>query len=130
MRRDWRDALAHHEGKPCRVCVRWPRELAHVIPRESDWRGRRGRGVVRVHPLAVVPLCVTHHRAYDSHQLDLLPHLKQEELQHAFALVGEGEALRRIRGWKMAGIPAYSRVQSRNSLTASSGTSGRPIGSF
>lgn len=102
MRRDWRDAVEHHDGKGCRVCLRWPRELAHVIPRENDWIGRRDRRVVRVDPLAVVPLCGEHHRSYDTFQLDLLPYLKPEEIAHACSVIGEGNAVRRIRGARLA----------------------------
>lgn len=102
MRRDWRDAVAHHDGKGCRVCLRFPRELAHIIPREHDWIGLRNRRVVRVHPLAVCPLCGHHHALYDSHQFDLLPHLTADEIGHAVSVIGEGNALRRIQGARLA----------------------------
>jgi len=102
MRRDWREAVARHDSQPCRVCLRWPRELAHVIPRTFDrQRGTLGV-VVRVDPLSVVPLCDRHHWLYDSHRLDLTPHLTREELDRAASVVGRVEALRRISGGRAA----------------------------
>ena len=99
IRRDWSAALAAHQGKPCRVCLSLPRELAHVIPRAFDRQPYiNQRRVVTVHPLAVVPLCKHHHLLYDSHRLDLHPYLTADELAFAVARVGEGDALRRIRG--------------------------------
>ena len=80
---------------PCRVCCRWPRDLAHVLPREYD--ERRG-ATAYVHSLAVVPLCPEHHSAYDRHILDLAPYLLEREITHAATRVGLGRAIRRISG--------------------------------
>ena len=97
LKREWADAVAAHEGWPCRVCLRHPRELAHVIGRARD--ERRSRTTAYVHPLDVVPLCREHHVAYDAHELDLLPHLLPAELERAIQVAGSREAaLRRIRG--------------------------------
>ena len=56
-------------------------------------------------PLCVVPLCRRPcHRAYDSGELDLLPHLEPEwraQLAHAVGHVGLIGALRRISGATM-----------------------------
>jgi hypothetical protein len=80
---------------PCRVCCRWPRELAHVLPRRYD--ERRG-AIAYVHPHAVIPLCPEHHAAYDRLELNLGPYLLEPEIEHAAARIGWGQALRRING--------------------------------
>lgn len=110
VRRDWRDAVAHHEGRGCRVCLRWPRELAHVIPRTYDRRRGAMTGTIRVHPLAVVPLCVVHHRLYDSRQLDLTPHLKPAELDHAFSVIGRERTLAYVQSRSETLTPPPTRV--------------------
>lgn len=90
-RRSWEDAVRHHEGKGCRVCLKQPRELAHTIGRKYDEGGY-------VHPLSVVPLCREHHGQYDAHALDLRPYLREEEVQWAITRLGRGEAMRRFAG--------------------------------
>jgi hypothetical protein len=100
MRRDWSDAVNCWANKPCVVCARWPRELAHVLGREYDTRSGFGRvKVAYVHPHSVVPLCQKHHRLYDLHQFDLWPYVKDmpEVIEWAFDRIGEGRALVRIR---------------------------------
>ena len=66
---------------------------AHLIPRSLGGCGD---------PLCVVPLCRRPcHRAYDSGELDLLPHLEpawRAQLAHAVGHVGLIGALRRISG--------------------------------
>jgi hypothetical protein len=50
-------------------------------------------------PLAVVPLCREHHRAYDTGQLDLLPYLEphwRDELAFAVQRYGLISTLRRV----------------------------------
>lgn len=123
--RDWSDAVAHHQGRPCRVSYYlkfdhkgpldeqlqdvldgdrvWtldnpgPRELAHVAPRKNDPLDRK-RGVRVVHRSAVAPLARVWHQAYDRHALNLLPYLERAEVEHAFEAVGSGQALHYIGG--------------------------------
>lgn len=99
LRRDWADAVNHWAGMPCLICARWPRELAHTVGREYDERRGLKRKVAYVHPLSVVPLCQKHHRAYDTHQLDLLPFLTAypEIVEWAIKRIGRGRALTRLR---------------------------------
>ena len=70
---------------------------AHLIPRSLGGCGD---------PLCVVPLCRRPcHRAYDSGELDLLPHLEpawRAQLAHAVGHVGLIAALRRISGTRDA----------------------------
>jgi hypothetical protein len=92
LRRDWRDALAEHAGKPCRVCGRYTGvQLAHILGRKYDQGGY-------VHPASVVPLCEPHHRMYDSYTYNLNPHLSDEERSWVVQRVGYGNAMRRIVG--------------------------------
>jgi hypothetical protein len=100
LRRDWHDAVEHWAGVPCLVCTRWPRELAHTIGREYDERRGPKRNLAYVHPLSVVPLCVFHHRLYDTHRFDLLPHLEgshDDVIEWAVNRIGHGQAMRRLR---------------------------------
>ena len=81
-------------GRPCIVCgSEHGVDPAHLIPRSLGGCGD---------PLCVVPLCRRPcHRAYDSGELDLLPHLEPEwraQLAHAVGHVGLIGALRRISG--------------------------------
>ena len=81
-------------GRPCIVCgATTGVDPAHVIPRSL---------VGCADPLCVVPLCRSRcHRAYDSGELDLLPHLEprwRAQLAHAVGHVGLVGALRRISG--------------------------------
>jgi hypothetical protein len=51
------------------------------------------------HPDCVVPLCWTHHRAYDTGRLELLPHLEPQrraEIAHAVSHLGLIGAVRRL----------------------------------
>jgi hypothetical protein len=51
------------------------------------------------HPDCVVPLCWTHHRAYDMGQLELLPYLEptwRSEVAHAVTHLGLIGAVRRL----------------------------------
>ena len=81
-------------GRPCIVCGAEHRvDAAHLIPRSLGGCGD---------PLCVVPLCRRPcHRAYDSGELDLLPHLEPEwraQVAHAVGHVGLIGALRRVGG--------------------------------
>jgi hypothetical protein len=80
-------------GRPCIVCAATLRiDPAHLIPRSLGGCGD---------PLCVVPACRRCHRAYDSGELDLLPHLEpawRAQLAHAVGHVGLIGALRRISG--------------------------------
>lgn len=56
------------------------------------------------HPDCVVPLCWTHHRAYDTGRLDLLAHLeprRRAEIAHAVAHLGLVSAYRRLTGGRL-----------------------------
>jgi hypothetical protein len=81
-------------GRACIVCRSEHRiDPAHLIPRSLGGCGDA---------LCVVPLCRVCHRAYDSEQLDLLPHLEpawRAQLAHAVGHVGLIGALRRISGY-------------------------------
>lgn len=101
--RSWDAALTkvRSEGR-CRVCGehRVRLEAAHTVGREHDRlidpeQPDMGR---YVDPADVVPLCVTHHRAFDARELDLLPHLTLAEQAAAAAHVGLVAALRRLTG--------------------------------
>ena len=85
-------------GRPCIVCgATTGVDPAHLIPRSLGGCGD---------PLCVVPLCRRPcHRAYDSGELDLLPHLEpawRAQLAHAVGHVGLIGALRRISGTRDA----------------------------
>jgi hypothetical protein len=110
LRRDWslaNEKAARERSFGCRVCGRTdrPLERAHVVDREND-RRIRGRSLVVVDPDLIVLLCGPFpggcHGAYDEgagdRRLDLYPYLTPAELAAAYAAVGEGPALRRIRG--------------------------------
>lgn len=89
--RDWQKALEKKrlEGS-CRVCdSKGSLEAAHVIPRSLG--GDQDRE-------ATIPLCRDCHRAYDAHQLDLLPYLTLEEQAHAVSILGLARAWRSITG--------------------------------
>jgi predicted restriction endonuclease len=101
IERDWTDARAKcvAEGR-CRVCGRKGKvEAGHVIGREHDRPRTLGEAKLWVNPLDVVPLCTTHHRAYDHRKLDLLGVLTVEEQARAVYVAGGMiTALRRITG--------------------------------
>jgi hypothetical protein len=93
-------------------------EAAHIIGRECDqfipaeeWHEDDGplearlkfadgylrqewNGELRVFPVRIVPLCRKHHRAYDAHELDLLPYLTVEEQAQAVLDAGGLELAR------------------------------------
>ena len=79
----------------CIVCDRKPADPAHLVPRK--------RGGCD-HADCVIPLCRTHHRLYDSAELNLAAHLGRAcrlERQHARQHVSAGELRRALagRGW-------------------------------
>ena len=85
-------------GRACIVCGTTRRiDPAHLIPRSLGGCGDA---------LCVVPLCrAVCHRAYDTGELDLLPHLEpawRAQLAHAVAHVGLIGALRRVSGTRPA----------------------------
>lgn len=101
MRRDWAAARAKvaREGM-CRVRLgrayggcEGPVQAAHVIGRATDRKNANGVAVVVAE--AVVPLCLSHHQKYDTHQLDLLPYLTLPEQVYAVEAAGGIEAARR-----------------------------------
>jgi len=107
--RNWNDARRKVEQEgACRVCPpgapRRRLEAAHVIGREYDKPHplpsprELANGDLYVHPLDVVPLCHTHHEAYDARRLDLLPHLSIAEQARAVEHVGLARAYRRLTG--------------------------------
>jgi hypothetical protein len=96
-------------GRPCIVCGAEHRvDAAHLIPRSLGGCGD---------PLCVVPLCRRPcHRAYDSGELDLLPHLEpawRAQLAHAVGHVGLIGALRRISGSRTSGSPSPNQRPQR-----------------
>lgn len=117
MTRDWADAILAHLGEPCLLCRDdWQRhagrrlELAHTIGRKYDQphpatRYQKGHGgELYVHPDSVVTLCgpatttATCHARFDSHLLDLRPHLTPDQLQWAIDRLGHGQAMRALAG--------------------------------
>jgi hypothetical protein len=91
-KRDWPAARAKIRGEKCRVCYHPNVDPAHIIPRSQV---RPGIGENQDN---IVPLCRTHHRAYDEGQLDLLPYLTRTEQATAVFLVGLEAAYKRITG--------------------------------
>lgn len=83
-------------GRACIVCAQGPCHPAHVIDRSL------GGGD---DPLAVVPLCPTHHREYDDGFLSLLEHLEphhRDELAHAVQTFGLLRTLERVTNQRWA----------------------------
>jgi len=92
-RRDWTAARAKVEADNhgrCRVCRTAGVDAAHIIPRSiNPTEANMGAE-------AVVGLCRRCHTKYDSHQLDLLPHLTLDEQVHATRMAGSLERARQI----------------------------------
>lgn len=84
----------------CIVCARSPCHPAHLVDRSLGGCD---------HPLCVIPLCPTCHRAYDDHRtLDLTPFLEprfRDEVAHAVAHLGLLRALLRISNRQWEPIP-------------------------
>jgi hypothetical protein len=108
VKRDWSRALMKKqwEGR-CRICgSRDAIELAHTVGRQYDEKKLRPAddptkpavAYLDVDPDDVVPLCRTHHAAYDAREVDLLPYLSLAEQQRAVAHVGIERAYRRLTG--------------------------------
>lgn len=102
-RRDWTAARAKVEREGgCRCFTvltpndcEGPVEAAHVVGRKVDLSEREGN-VVYVTEHRTVPLCRACHRAYDAHELDILPVLSLDEQLQAVADAGSIQsALRR-----------------------------------
>ncbi|MEA2136834.1 MAG: hypothetical protein QOC68_4744 [Solirubrobacteraceae bacterium] len=78
-------------GGACVVCLQTKGITpAHLAPRSLGGCD---------HPDCVVPLCWTHHRAYDTGRLELLPHLEPQwraEVAHAVHHLGLIGAVRRL----------------------------------
>ena len=78
-------------GGACVVC----RQTKGLTPAHLAPRSQGGCD----HPDCVVPLCWTHHRAYDTGRLELLPHLEprwRAEVAHAVVHLGLIGAMRRL----------------------------------
>jgi hypothetical protein len=78
-------------GSACVVC----RQTKGLTPAHLAPRSQGGCD----HPDCVVPLCWTHHRAYDTGRLELLPHLEPQwraEIAHAVSHLGLIGAVRRL----------------------------------
>ena len=84
-------------GLRCVVCGAVTRiDPAHLVPRSLGGCDEAD---------CVVPLCRTHHRAYDQGGLDLVAHLEPDwraEVAHAVGHVGLLRALRRLSGRRSA----------------------------
>lgn len=81
-RRDWAAARAKVDDEGgCRINSNCsgPIEAAHIVGRENDRRvhaaGNPQGWWFEVDADSIVPLCKTHHLAYDAHELDLLGYL-------------------------------------------------------
>lgn len=97
----WQDA--EEKRGPCIVCGGGPVHLSHVTHRRYDEKVNGNRKKLYVHPASVVSLCSGletqgHHDMYDSHELNLLPYLSDEEIQKAIEQMGNERALRRMKG--------------------------------
>lgn len=73
-------------------------EVAHLVGRKHDGPATRPGFDLDVHPDSVIPLCPACHRQYDSHALNVLPHVTPVELAWCVARIGEGSATRRLMG--------------------------------
>jgi hypothetical protein len=83
-------------GHACLVCGGRPPDPAHLVPRSLGGCD---------HPSCCVPLCRSHHRAYDRGELDLLSHLEpryRTELAHGLLHLGLLRLLRRVSGTRWA----------------------------
>lgn len=90
--RDWSDVDIDRDD-PCRWCGETGRtERAHIAGRRFD--RKLENGVRKVNPDSVLALCREHHRAYDHHELDLLPVLTLAEQVQAVIDLGGIEAAR------------------------------------
>lgn len=86
-------------GRACIVCAEHGGRChpAHVVPRSHPKMSEEAANDLR----AVVPLCPTHHRAFDEGRLDLLPYLEpgwRDSQEWAAGAVGLASAMRTITG--------------------------------
>jgi hypothetical protein len=81
-----REQRAKTRGTICRACGGLGSDPAHVVPRSLGGCDNAD---------CVIPLCRTHHRAYDEHKLDILPLLTWNEQAHAASHLGLIGALQR-----------------------------------
>ena len=97
-RRDWNEAWdkVRDEGA-CRICGDTANlDPAHVIHRSQG--GGMGAD-------SIVPLCRADHHAFDSGELDLLPHLTEAEQLEAVRTVGLARAYRMLTNEDRSGKP-------------------------
>lgn len=83
-------------GQPCVVCGGGPCDPAHLAA-----KARGGCDSAR----CVVPLCRSHHREFDTGNLDLLPYLEprwRAELGHAIEHLGLVGLYRRVTNERLA----------------------------
>jgi hypothetical protein len=95
--------------RQCLVCGERPVDPAHLVPRSLGGCNERD---------CVVPLCRSHHRAYDRRALDLLPYLEpggRAELAHALMHLPLLGLLQRVTGarWTPAGAERGRGLRSR-----------------
>lgn len=94
-KRDWTAARLKCDSEGCRVCG-LPAEAAHVIGRVHDKTpALYGSEPYEVVPTRIIPLCPGHHRAYDSHELDLSGYVRLPEALQAVADAGSIELARK-----------------------------------
>lgn len=93
------------KDRGCLVCAAQPVHPAHLLDRSLAGDGHGD-------PRAVVPLCPTHHRAYDEagdgQVLDLLPHLEphfRAELGFAVERHGLLRTVERVTGCRVVLVP-------------------------
>ena len=82
-----RGQRAKVHGVVCRNCGVEGTDPAHTVDRSLGGCDS---------PLCVIPLCRECHRAYDDHQLDVLPLLDWSEQAHAVSHIGLIGALERL----------------------------------
>jgi hypothetical protein len=85
VKRDWR--FANEKLAPCRICGASSIELANTIGKARQ-DVEQDDGTMLVIPDAVIPLCFSHHRLYDSHLLNILPYLTHKEMTNAVEAAG------------------------------------------
>lgn len=80
----------------CIVCMRSPCDPAHLVSRAQGGCD---------HPLCVVPLCRSCHRAYDEGKLDLSVFLEpnfRDEQAHALKHIGLARLYQRVTNERLA----------------------------
>lgn len=107
VKRFWQHAIEKIESEGCcRACGATDFvDACHIVPRRFDEEttGPRGGKYLYVDPRNVIALCgafseQNHHAMFDSHDLDLLEVITEEEFEYAVGVLGYERALKRVSG--------------------------------